>query len=429
MRPSNRVRWVFSFWNKDTMENEGNITGGADTGTSTTDSGGGSPEAQQVDYGAMFEFGAEDFKDPATPVDPAAPVVEAQPADPAAPPAEAPAVDPNAPAAEAAPATEQPAQPAVDDPIVQQQTLVAPLFQPFDTPQAGVDNAQKVILDLVAYDQGSARSLLNAAYEVNKPNYQTWALQDLGIDPALRPAFEEKASIINEWLAKGGDLPDPGVPQFPVPDSLGMVTLPDVMVFDATRPAEKLAYDSQKALFDQEQAGIKAQADAAAQAAKTQQDQAVQQADDRERDFGSARTKTFNDSIASLNLDYGVGNEKGAQMVKASAMAAIINDPQLRALDAEGARVAREGGSKSALIAQQMDDRINSLIKEWVEYGNSIFKNVARVEAGARLNDPKVPEGVKTIVAGGTKPTPPSEVRSPSQVADSFADEFRQSVS
>jgi len=412
------------------MENEGNIGGATDTGTSTTD-GGGSPEAAQVDYGAMFQFGEGDFhapgaEAPAEPVqDPATPA-EGQPAaDPAAPPT----VDPNAPPAQEAAPASPPAEQTAVDPIVEQQTLVAPLFQPFDTPEAGVDNASKVINDLVAFDQGAARSLLNAAYNINKPNYQEWLLADLGIDPALRPALAEKAAVINEWLAKGGDLPDAGVPQFPAPDQFGMVTLPDGMELDTTKPAEKLAYDSQKALFDQEQASIKAQADAEAQASRDQQAALEQQAETREKDFGSARTKTFNDGLASLNLDYGAGNERGAQMVKASAMAAVINDPQLRQLDLEGARVAREGGSKSALIAQQMDARINEIIKDWVEYGNSIFKNVARVELGARETSPKVPEGVKTITAGGAKPTPPSEVRSPSQVADSFADEFRQSVS
>lgn len=337
---------------------------------------------------------------------------------PAATPAPEPAPAPDA-APEAAPAAEPDTVPTAPLPSMPS-GILEPLLAPIETPEAGVDNAEKFYLGIKQYDPGIGRSILNAVFDSEKAEITNWVAEELGFKPDQLASLVEKAPLISNWLANGGELPtaDADLPQMPQPDEFGVVTVtpelaqilgdPELKTLDLDKPGEKLAYQAAKQVFDRKAADAKA----AREAARTAQETALQaetaKADARERDFSTGRVSTLNQTFQGLKLDYGEDKE-AVNDVFAMAQHAIMNDPELHRLDADGSRLAREGGSRLAVVAQQMDDRIKQHIQSAVSRMNNRLLNANRAERGARATDPVLPDGVKTIAAGAAAAAKPPQ--------------------
>ena len=408
----------------------GGASSGADSSSSTPSAApGGEPSGglSQSGYNEMFGFSSDDMASLDAPVtDPAAVAAEAPAATEAAPPAATEAAPAPAPAEgdqAPAPAVAQP-DPGAAAPAAatsQPTDIFSPLLEHFDTPEQGVDNAEKFLTQLETYDAGASRSLLNAIFDSKKPVLTAWALQEMGFQPDQIPALQEKAATISEWLSKGGELPaaDAGLPQFPQADEFGVVTVTPELAkilgdenlesLDLSKPGDKAAYQAAKQVFDRSVQDLKAQRESDRTARETALQTETAKADQRVQEFGQGRVKTLNETFAGLKLDY-ADDKDAVSDTFAMAQGAVMRDAELHRLDAEGERLAREGGSRLALVQQQMDERIKQHINDAVTRMNNRVLNAARAERGARATDPVLPAGVKTIAAGAAAvPNPPPQ--------------------
>lgn len=358
-----------------------------------------------------------------------APEVKTETPAPAEPTTPEVAPEPEKPAEAPAPTVE----PVVEEPPAAHSRF-APFFQQYQDDNTAVSGFMKALDEIAAYDPQVDERLMNAAFWRHENTYKHWVLNSVGISASDIDQYKA-------WKDAGAQMPQPQfqAPPFPVPDTLGIVTMPNGVQLDVSEtgdPRDRMLYDvekreyergisQQKADFEKQQADQRTAAEQARVAREEQEQKYYETIQQREQEFTQGLIDVMNNALTALNIQYDESAKFLENALRLDIQNAVFQNPKVIELANQATPLVHQGGQRAKDFAFEIGKIIRATVKEKVEAYNAFVVGRSRALTVAAVGKPNL-EAVKPIVAGTPAPQQP-ERKGPRTMADIERD-FTDSV-